>query len=97
VNGVDTKPAWDGGGIDVDVVDEKRAAEGQYLNDDEGFDALKFLPHSFFEGEFIMGQDAISLLFLLFQGDIRGVILFEGLPSLLVDQLCLLGIHLQFL
>ena len=34
MNGVNTKPAGNRGGVDIDVVDEKRSTEGQDLNDD---------------------------------------------------------------
>ena len=97
MNGVNTKPAGNRGGVDIDVVDEKRSTEGQDLNDDQGFNTLKFLPHSFLQGDFLMSQSTVSFFFLLLQGDIGLVIEFQCLPALFVYQLCLLGIHFQFL
>ena len=37
MDGVDTKPAGNGGGVDVYVVDEERSAEGKDLNDGQVF------------------------------------------------------------
>ena len=90
MNGVNTKPAGNGCRVDIDVVDKERSAEGQYLNDDKCFNALKLLPHSFLESDFIMSQGAISFLLFLLQRDIGGIILFQCLPALFVDELCLL-------
>lgn len=41
---IDTKPAWNRGWVDVQIVDKQRTAKWQYLYDKESFKPIGFTP-----------------------------------------------------
>jgi hypothetical protein len=49
---VNSEPAGYGGGVEENVVEQDGSAEGQNLDDYEGFASLKFLSHASLKSQF---------------------------------------------